>query len=539
MFNPERDNGLQYLPAIPFEIILTYLDLESVKALRLTSPILAEKCIGPRFSKCIQQPVLDVSPQNLRNLLALARNHVLSKKVRSLTFLATILDPSRLERSIQSGKYIIWGPIGSRSEYVKSEEELTPEGLANAKSDLLWLKEQQEARAKESSCETIQLLQLVFKEFGNVDSIHLDGMVVHRPTDTGPPQFNNWYLFWVRAWDVFTFVMTAMVQSGVSTKKLDFYRGTCRCCIPAGKITSYALGFSPTDLEVLFKGLQSLELSMSGEIRDDFDLAEEDTPREEGKEAPPVRTSGSSREHIFSGDDPRATLADGTPGITSLFLKNSPALRELNLTFRRTVRPASNVLNSYDRIIDSIARETQFPMLETCAFAGFPAKMASILLFLQKHPDLRSFTMQECRLTAGSWTPIFAQLERSMPRLENLSLANLFGKHMQNLRYAQPRVYFGDSADSSEEAQTYEKSGEREGVGMVILLPIWDTDQPNRQNEYLTTIGRAVHTRTFTREDLRKGLVFRPLHPGPGRPFGSPDYTNWINRRQRLYDIMA
>ncbi|PWY75303.1 hypothetical protein BO94DRAFT_524192 [Aspergillus sclerotioniger CBS 115572] len=538
MSTPDRHNGLQYLPAIPFETVLTYVDLESIKALRLTNRTLAEKCIGPRFLKSIEHPTLDFSLQKIRNLLVLTRDHVISQKVRSLAFFATTIDSSRLEKSIISGKYIERVSFGFRQSYEKTKEVYTPEGLSNAKSDLIWLKEQEEARDKESSSETIQLLQLVFKRFENLQSIHLDGAVIYRRTDRGYPSNGKWYSFWLRAWHVFTMVMTAMVQTGVSMKKLNFYRGTRRCCIPAGKITAYASGLSQTELEVLCKGLQSLELSISGEISDAFGLAKADPPWEWDEEEPPVRPSGSPMEHLFSGDDPRAALADGTPGITSLFLKNAFDLRELSLTFRRTVPPGSSLMNSYDGIIHSIAHDTRFPMLESCSFAGFPAKMDSILLFLKNHSNLRSFTLHECYLTTGSWTPIFAHLDRSMPRLENLSFSNLFGKHMQNLRYAQPLRNFGESSDNEQEQQSHPLIGEREGVGMVVLLPIWDTDEPEHQKEFLRMNGRAVHTRTFTRDELKKGLVFRPLHPDGGRPLGSPHYTNWYHRREDQYGLL-
>jgi hypothetical protein len=58
MFSPERNSSpiMDYiiLPPEVFETILTYLDLDSVKALRLTDRKLAEMCIGPRFLGSIQ-----------------------------------------------------------------------------------------------------------------------------------------------------------------------------------------------------------------------------------------------------------------------------------------------------------------------------------------------------------------------------------------------------------------------------------------------------------------------------------------------------
>ncbi|KAB8076119.1 hypothetical protein BDV29DRAFT_170807 [Aspergillus leporis] len=528
MFNPKRNSSpiidCTTLPPEIFETILTYLDIGTVKALRLTDRKLAEKCIGPRFLGSIQQPIFDVSSQNLRSLCALACNPALSKKIYSLTFLATSLDSSELEKNVKSGKHTVRlsrGPFFSATEITYSPEE-----LSNAKSGLNWLRKQQKARANESSSEMTELLQLAFKRFSELDSIHLDGAVIIGRTQRGSAWNGEWHPLWMRASHVFSLVVTAMVQSGASVKKLDAYRSTPRCCIPSGDITTYALDLNSKQLEILNKGLESLKLSMSGEVQNTLDIAEPDEDTLSEYEKASRSTFGSSRGHL-SRDDPRAVLADGTPGITSL-LKSAPALRELDLSFRHTLKDGK--LDSYDRIIESIARETQFPTLEKCALSGFLAKGESILLFLQKHPDLRSFTLHECTLTTGSWTPIFSHLDQSMPRLENLSLSNLYGKHMQNPKHAS-RVAHLDSNDEEEE----EEEDEQEVDGMVNLQPIWDTHQPPRGTSFPTTQGKCVHTKSFNREELKKGLVFRPINMGRGRPLGSPELMRWRNFRRAVY----
>jgi hypothetical protein len=444
--------------------------------------------------------------------------------IYSLTFLATSLDSSELEKNMKSGKYTVRqsnGPIFSATEIAYSPEE-----LSNVKSDLNWLREQQEARANESSSEMIKLLQLALKGFSELDSIHLDGAFIIGRTQRESAWNGEWHPLWMRASHVFSLVVTAMVQSGATVKKLDAYRSTPRCCIPSGDITTYVLGLNPKQLGILSKALQSFELSMSGKVQNALDIAELDEDTLSKDEKASHSTFSSSEGHL-SRDDPRAVLADGTPGITSL-LKSAPALRELDLSFRHTLEDRK--LDSYDRIIKSIAHETQFPILEKCALSGFLAKGESILLFLQKHPDLRSFTLHECTLATGSWTPIFSHLDQSMPRLENLSLSNLYGKHMQNPKHAL-RVAHLDSNDREQE----EEEGEQEVDGMVNLQPIWDTDQPPRWTSFPTAKGKCVHTRSFTREELKKGLVFRPLRRGRGRSLGSPELMRWMNSRRALY----
>ncbi|GKZ25573.1 hypothetical protein AbraIFM66951_001345 [Aspergillus brasiliensis] len=532
------------LPTELFEAVLSYLDLNSIKALRLTSQSLAKRCMGPRFLGSIQQPVLDVSSETLRSLLALARNPALSKKISSLTLLAAVLDISGLENNIKDGYYLETEYRGRSFRRVKIH--YTPEDLSDANRDLAWLKAQQEARAKDSSNEIIELLQLAFTAFGALDAIHLDGGVLRSRTQRRPQASGEWTVIWARAAHVFSWVTTAMALSGVAVKRLDVCHSNRKCGIPASNINNHQLDVNQAELETACMGLQSLEISLSGEIQDVLnfrrrlqerakegekvkekekeDEKEEDgnekTSQEKHNQAPPKKKS-----HTSMGQDPGEI-----PRTPSIFLKSAPSLRKLELSFRRPGFIDLEIKQKYDWIIHSIANEAQFPNLEECAFAGFPARSESILLFLQKHPGIRLLKIHECHLSSGSWGPIFAYVEKSMPELESLDLSNLWGRHMRNMKYVQTHVR-DDNDDIREEAE----DDWQESDGLVILRPIWDTNPIPRSTSYTSPRGRVVHTRRFTREEIKKGLVFRPLNKGPGRPKGSPELWSWVNERKTLY----
>ncbi|KAE8140820.1 hypothetical protein BDV38DRAFT_279793 [Aspergillus pseudotamarii] len=264
---------------------------------------------------------------------------------------------------------------------------------------------------------------------------------------------------------------------------------------------------------------------MSGEINNTFDLAEIDKdPLSKWEE-----TSDSSEElnGLLLHDDPGAVLADGTQQIVSL-LKSASALRELDLSARQT--PVGGKLNSYDRIFESIAHEVHLPRLEKCALLGFMAKGESILLFLQKYPSLHSFTWQECRLTTGSWTPIVPHLDQSMPELENLNLSTLCGKHLQNFEYAPSVAPVGSNTTEQQQEEA-----KLEVDGLVNLQLVWETDHPPRWTSFSAHGGKYVHTRGFTREELKKGLVFEPLRRDRGRAEGSMELMLWRKTRNTFY----
>ena len=206
-------------------------------------------------------------------------------------------------------------------------------------------------------------------------------------------------------------------------------------------------------------------------------------------------------------------------------------------------KEASAVARKFSGALQTSLRECKYSVTTAMGFdADAVAGKSCISLLELERPmldnlsgsnfsNLRSLTLHECHLTSGSWTPIFAHLERSMPMLENLSLKNLFGRHMQNLKYAQSRGRALPDATREQEA----KDNEQLGKGLVVLLPVWDTNWPPQWTRYSHSNGLAVHTRDFTREDLAKGLVFRPLRKAPGRALGSPELMRWSNSRTQLY----
>ncbi|PYH31617.1 uncharacterized protein BO87DRAFT_418092 [Aspergillus neoniger CBS 115656] len=490
MLNPHHVDGFSSLPTEIFETLLSYLDLDSIKVLRLTSGSLARRCIGPRFLESIQQPVLDVSLENLRSLLALSRNHELSKKITTLTLLATIMDISGLEQDIKNGWYRVVdfnGPI-----FADTAVDFSPEELAKAKEDLICA-------------------------------------VLRGPKQTRSLERGEWVSLWTRASKVFSWVTTALAKSQASVKTFDAYQSNRECGLEASNIVHHELTHGPKELELSCKGLQSLEMSISGEVQDALDfkrkLEEEDEEDEDDDRIDEEDDQANTRKEPCTSQENQTE----PPRQPSFFLRSAPGLRKLELSFRRTGELDLKFKEKYDWIIDSIACEAEFPMLEACTFTGFPAKGESILLFLERHPSLRSLRIHECHLSSGSWTPIFAYLEQSMPELQHLSFSNLFGKHMQNHKYAQAQELNEDFGREEREDDW------QEADDIVILRPIWDNNMIRRWTSYSTSVGSVVHTRSFNRKELKKGLVFRPLNKGPRYSKSSPEQWGWRNQRKVLY----
>lgn len=498
------------LPTEVFELILTYLDLDSVKALRRTERSLAARCLGPRFLGSLQdRPVLDVSLENLRIFHALACNPVLKERVRSITLLATSHGHFRLRDKS-------WGQLPfSLKEYSRGSMDRPYD---HEKSHLDWLRRQQESRANESSKEMIELLRLAFSEFGELESITLDGAVYLGRAKRERDYRGEEYSLWMRASQVFSMVFTAIVQSGVSVQRFDAFRSSPRCCIPSGDITTCISSLAQNQLATLASGLVSFKLALTLDAKELYDMIGPKEKSEKKSKAASdqesCRIRGLTKRHVASEVFQAVLAGAADKSGAGVLLKFASSLRELDLYFRGADIPEVQTNTSYDLIFGSIAEETAFPMLEKCALSGFLAKGESILLFLQKHPNLRELTLHECHLTSGSWAFIFSHLEQSMPRLENVNFSGLYGKHMQDLKHAKAKYRL---------LWDNEPEGPQEVDGMVNLDPIWADDRITYETSFPGSKGTYVHTRSFNREELSKGLVFRPMRGGRGRALGSGD----------------
>ena len=382
------------------------------------------------------------------------------------------------------------------------------------------MRKKQEVRGSVSPDEMINILESVLKRFVNLSSIKLDS-IVH------PPEYDRWMLeheltqmstpwfsVWMRASHLFYLIVSVMGRRGIKVRRFSAYRDSIRCSIPSGDITSYISTLNPEQLRILGENLETLELSISTEIDKDYVTIKADEQVLNEFALRYAGENGWSSGHL-DNSDPRAVPADGTPGIASL-LKSTRALRQLNLHFRNAL--SSQILSSYDRIFEVIAHEVHLQLLEKCSLSGFYFTAESLVKFLQKHSQLRNLTLQRCELTSGFWAPIFDHLSQAMPELETLNLSTLAERYVQEFAVAQngsmPHRHVA-SVNESEISEGY-------WVFWVNLHPKWDNDNLSHCEYFQNAQSVFVHTRSFNRDELDKGLLFRSL---PERPhfidFGS------------------
>lgn len=447
------------IPPEVLERILTYLDVESIKRLRLVNRSLSKNCIGPYFRSFIRQPTIDLTTHSFAALDALLSTPWVEHSIHTLTILATSFDSSNAESKLAAGGHKVYDSDEDESDYVP----YSTEELADIQSELDWLNAQTKARENESQNSIVDVLVLIFRRLKSLNTIRLDAAIIPGPNSKESITV-VWRpcLIWTRATQVHFMTMSAIVRSGISVSRLNIYRDTLRCSVP---LNDYAISFGSGDLRSSFANLDALELSIA------------------------------STEHGDTRDT--TTIEDNLPVISRL-LKWTPKLRKLNLHVYRTARADTEI---DDEIFTSIADTVHLPRLQECSLSGFYLTVESLLQFLTKHSTIQHLTLEELHLTSGLWEPIFAHISRRMPSLTNLHLSSMWDG------------------------------------GLVNLHPVWQTEDPEDRSTGFPCLwgGLVVHTRSFTMEELQKGLKFRSRPRG--RTLGSTNIAQWRRRRRAEYGL--
>lgn len=451
------------IPPEILERILTYLDVESIKRLRLVNRSLSKDCVGPCFRSFTRQPTTDLTTESFAAVFdALLSIPWLEHSIHTLTILATSFDSSNAESMLAAGGRKVYDSDEDESDYVP----YSTEELADTQSELDWLNTQKEARGNESQDSIVDALVLIFWRLKALNTIQLDAAILCGANSKksitavrSPPPT------WARASQVHFMTMAAIVRSGISVSRLNIYRDTLRCSVPLNDYAAQIASFSPGDISASFVNLDALELSIASTER------------------------GDTRD--------TTTTEDNLPVISRL-LKWTPKLRKLNLHVYR-ITGANPEID--DEIFTSLADTTHLPLLQEYSLSGFYLPVQSLLQFLKKHPTIQHLALEELILTSGSWKPVFTHLSR-MPSLTRLHLSN---------------ICHGDEGN------------------VVNLYPVWQRKDPEDPSAYFPCLrgGLVVHTRSFTMEELQKGLEFKPSPRG--RTMGSTNIAQWRRRRRAEY----
>ncbi|KAF9893537.1 hypothetical protein FE257_010849 [Aspergillus nanangensis] len=200
-----------YLPPEIFETVLSHVDLDGIKSLRLASTAFSAACIGPRFLTFLNHLVTDLTEERLVSLDALLRRPEFATAVRILTIRAA--EPHNDETTIMRNVH--------------------PSSLHNL----------------------MRRLVSIFRCLDSLNAVYIDGVLDRKQSMCATNHYNSH----MRATHINHLTLFAMIRSRVALSKLSVYRQSPRYSISCRDIGRIA-DLSPTDLG---HSLRTLELSIS------------------------------------------------------------------------------------------------------------------------------------------------------------------------------------------------------------------------------------------------------------------------------------
>ncbi|RAK95663.1 uncharacterized protein BO80DRAFT_485991 [Aspergillus ibericus CBS 121593] len=485
--------GIDFPPAVVVDVIVDHLDLQSIKALRLTNRAWSKLCLGPRFKSFIRHQTTNLTAESLKSLMELACHPDLGSVVKQLTILADVYDPSLLKRVLHTRR------CEDRTRMPRlTARDCTQDELEQARAGLQWLEE------KSLTCLLVdedvigKILATILDHFGQLDLIALEATMTTAPRGDIFKSLGEWHIIWVQATQVYHIAMTALAQSRIEVEALSVYRETIRCGVPSNEITDFMNNLDAKGWA--FSSGQSIKyfaLDLSMRVDSNPERLAEERDQLERYERENRRRWTGNLGALQADLHPEAVAEDNFPGVARL-LQKMPNLESLVLSLRRTVK---GDVNPYHQLFDAIA-EIHLPLLGTLSLLGIYATSDSLLRFLQHHPTIRELSLEKIDLSSGSWEPVLQHIQQ-MPSLTRVILSRI--------------AVAGET---------------------VNLRPADDTEKRDSlcHPDYFCCIrGVFVHRREFDAASIREGFQFCQRDQGP--PEMTYAFTDFLVYDHEVYGL--
>lgn len=490
--SPGTPSSLGALPIEILEDILTYLDLDTIKSLRLSSRSFCQGCTY-RFMQFCRAQSIDLTQPSLRSLQELLAHPTLGTAVKYLEIVATVYDQTT-HRMIMKAWENKQEDESARTMFNRNIYDPNQEDLSRAEAALAWLQTKQQLKDELSYQEAVKQLTECLRQARRLDRIELHAVVIQGPnqtatTDTGD---TNWYPVWMQASRTYCTTMEAIILSELKLKTLNIYQRAPRCSVPLYDIATH---------------LEMLDANKSCHMGNDIDhlsLGVSDKVSTGATDRPPRKPVACHEVAWYKEREPRigdvVSLGDDGSGgderIDGLaqLLKLTPNLKSLDIHFYTTRLAVA------DSILDPLNLETPLALLRKCKIGGITTSQDSLIQFISSHPNITDLAL--CWITiepGGSWLPIFSHLEQRVPGMTRLHLSYLMKKNPSET---------------------------------INLHPVWDDDpeelRVNRQTQLY-----YIPTKVFDADDISQGLKFRPMPDYPVQ--GSPANAKRIHDSKREY----
>lgn len=533
-------------PAEVIGIIASYLDVTQIRSLRTVSRALCDKISsGVAFRGLFKHQRSTIDEEDLRSLLNLASHPVLASAVADVTLYMPIYDDCHVREMLRSKRD--WTDIRrlpmSMGDQSAPWHDCTAEEMAKAEKDVSWFEKR--SQSFERLIETglaVDLLTKAFQEFGRLNSITLEVAVFHGEDRRERPWAapGSWHEVWLAAAQGYQVLHAALTSSNLALEGLRLFTTIDSCSVmlpvvaevlnhnqsigrsPYKSLKTLGLSFSPgisgenlkekmrlTEDEHLQKKLSTLLEIMHPHLPSSSTISSGRTPgpaqetADSNQQSMPYETSISGNTST-SARVPAPTHLHGTHlgspkssafAAPARLLQQMPHLEELDLHFCK-LRGAEGENRRSEEVLRHITNLAVFPALRRCKLRGLTTTQEGMLNFLERCEQLEYLTLRGIWLTSGTWLPVVAYFQ-NMTQLEEVTLSALSDQ----------------------------------GAGTFNLAPRGKKKWPARLNLYSNSYscigGLRVHTRTFTKAELRRKIYFQDKTLGPAR--GDPRVHNHLS----------
>lgn len=380
------------LPPELLETILKYVDLDSMRSLRLTCHNLARDCLGPHFLSFVRDRKTDLSRESLAALHDLAVHPILGRAVRKVAIEAPVYGKTELESIFTIDTETV---------------DHTPAELVECEADLIFLRARHRAYDAFASDAVLAALTGALRALGTLDTLGLydEGPVKKRVIHYPRSRQATRYL----SSRTFNIVMVAIARSGVAVENFLVFHVTDRFSVQSVDITRVLPMLEGQGFATAGRALKRLVLQVST-----------------------CRYVKATLDRVPDEAAPQLTDEEKYGGVAS-FLELMPGLETLDLQLYSKRFGIRTQQMAYDRLFHRIADTVRLPMLRVLRLRGIQATEEDLLAFWGSHTGIVELHLQNVRLTAGSWTPV-VELIRTMPALEKLHLCSLFVSPQERIR---------------------------------------------------------------------------------------------------------
>jgi hypothetical protein len=449
-------NRLDELPPELCAMVVDYLDLPSIRNLRLVSRALEHNATQDRFRSFFKFKHDDLDREGLEKFGWMTCNSELGRLLEDLTLVGIVHDTAYLTKIVEAGVRV----VKSRDAGEITAPELnavTAEDVAKAAQDLDVLERRQAAYSEfhqsgRSATFLMEALQHIAKRNrSGLQKLTISTVIYEDDTVTrhSPSEVACWDWAHEEAKRTFALAMTGILCSGIVLRSLDIFCAGSTSVgggLPRDALTRFC-GQNPRMYD--FSALQRLAICISDEVLLDL-------PRGNRYLAGPSHRDSSTTsvlERIFAQNLYAAEALHRDPSSSSILeklfaqdqmagvhssahtfvnmLEACPSLEILIISTYRYKFPneCMNGLRNaaLRRYMDYMARMKPMRLLRRVYLAGLRLKLEDLMQFVENHAaTLRKFEMCCVNLDQGTLKPLLSLLAGSKISLDQIAFLDLF-----------------------------------------------------------------------------------------------------------------